>query len=86
MEPELRALGAAQRPGQCERVADLGSLRVAHALNFGNERKVELSADLFNVLGLEAPITYYENDNESFGKTMYHQAPRSLRLGARFFY
>ncbi|MCB9793953.1 MAG: TonB-dependent receptor [Alphaproteobacteria bacterium] len=61
-------------------------LRVAHALKIGDKREVEFTADVFNVLGLEAPITYYENDNESFGKTMYRQSPRSLRLGARFTY
>ena len=61
-------------------------LRVAHSIGLGNDREVEVSVDVFNVLDLQAPITYYENDNESFGLTMYRQSPRALRVGANFTY
>ncbi len=61
-------------------------LRVAHTLDLGHDRSAELSLDVFNVLDLEAPITYYENDNEMFGKTMYRQSPRAIRAGAKFTY
>jgi hypothetical protein len=61
-------------------------LRVAHRLDLGNSKAVELTADAFNILDFAKPVTYYQNDNELFGKTMFRQAPRSLRIGARFFY
>lgn len=61
-------------------------LRVAHEFEFRERIGLELSADVFNVLDLEAPITYYENDNESFGKVLYRQAPRSVRGGLKITY
>jgi len=57
--------------------------RVAHKLDFKNSRSVELMVDFFNLPGFQSPITYYENDNESFGLTMYRQAPRALRIGLK---
>ena len=61
-------------------------LRVAHEFEIGESKAIELSADIFNVLDFESPITYYENDNDLFGLTMYRQSPRSAQLGARFTY
>ncbi len=58
-------------------------VRVAHALNFPEGRSLEIGVDIFNVPDLQSPITYYENDNESFGKTLYRQAPRSFRAGIK---
>lgn len=61
-------------------------LRAAHAFKFGADKnkELEVTLDVFNVLGLAAPITYMENDIESFGMTLYRQAPRALRGGVRF--
>jgi len=61
-------------------------VRLAHRVQMGNDRNVEITADFFNLLDLQTPITYYQNDNELFGKTMFRQSPRSVRLGARFTY
>ncbi len=61
-------------------------LRLAHAFKFQDRYGLELSADVFNVLDLEGPTTYYENDNELFGLTMYRQSPRSVRVGMKFTY
>ncbi len=61
-------------------------LRAAHTFRFDRKRSLEVSVDAFNVLDLESPITYYENDNPMFGMTMYRQAPRSVRGGLKFVY
>ncbi|MBN1337226.1 MAG: TonB-dependent receptor [Deltaproteobacteria bacterium] len=61
-------------------------LRAAHSFRLGGKRSVEVSVDAFNVLDLESPITYYENDNPMFGLTMYRQSPRSVRAGLKFVY
>ncbi len=58
--------------------------RVGHRLALPNNQTVELNIDLFNLPDLRTPVTYYENDNESFGKTMFRQAPRSVRFGAKY--
>ncbi len=39
--------------------------------------------ELDNLPDLEAPITSYEDDNESFGATLFRQAPRALRAGLK---
>lgn len=61
-------------------------LRAAHKFDLGNDRAIEVTADVFNLFDFAKPNTYYQNDNELFGKTMFRQAPRSIRVGARFFY
>jgi hypothetical protein len=61
-------------------------LRVSHAFRLGPSKTVETSVDAFNVLDLETPITYYENDNELFGMVMYRQSPRSVRAGVKLTY
>jgi hypothetical protein len=60
--------------------------RVGHKVDIGSSMGAEVTLDLFNLPDLEAPITAYENDNESFGATFFRQAPRSVRLGAKFTY
>jgi len=60
--------------------------RVAYKHAFKDKRSVEASADVFNVLDLQSPINYYENDNAMFGMTMYRQEPRSVRGGLKFTY
>ncbi len=57
--------------------------RVAHTFDFGNERSVELSADVFNVLDWARAITYYENDDENFGLVLYRQDPRAVRVSLK---
>jgi hypothetical protein len=61
-------------------------IRVAHRIDFGTHQSVEVSLDMFNLPDLDTPITYYENDNESFGETLYRQAPRAFRAGLRYTY
>lgn len=60
--------------------------RVAHKVDLGNGRSVEGIIDLFNLPDLEGVVTRYENDNESFDKAMFRQAPRSARLGLKVTY
>ncbi len=57
--------------------------KIAHSLDFKNDRSLEVSVDLFNLPDAQTPIGYYENDNESFGKVLYRQSPRSLRAGVK---
>ena len=59
-------------------------IRVAHAFAFSETKNLEITADIFNLPGFEAPVTYMENDIDSFGLTLYRQAPRSVRLGMRY--
>lgn len=61
-------------------------VRAAHEFDLHNDRSVEFSVDIFNLPDFGAPITYYENDNSSFGLTMFRQEPRSARVGAKFTY
>ena len=61
-------------------------LRVAHAFAFAHARSLEISVDLFNVFDFETPITYYENDNDSFGLVLYRQEPRSIQAALKFTY
>lgn len=55
--------------------------RVAQKLVTEKDRELELSIDLFNLFDLKSPITYYQNDDENFGLTLYRQEPRSIRVG-----
>ena len=61
-------------------------VRAAHEFSFADRYGLEVSLDVFNILDLEQAITYYENDTDLFGMTMYRQAPRSIRAGMRFTY
>ncbi len=61
-------------------------LRVAHKFEFAHERALEISVDLFNLFDFETPITYYENDNDSFGLVLYRQEPRSIEAAVKFTY
>jgi hypothetical protein len=61
-------------------------LRAAHKLKLKGKRSLEVSVDVFNVLDLETPITYYENDDANFGLTLYRQAPRAIRGGIKYVY
>jgi len=60
--------------------------RVAHAFFWGRDRSAEVSLDVFNVFDFAQAVTYYENDDENFGLTLYRQEPRSVRTGLRFAY
>jgi len=60
--------------------------RIAQKIKFDENKSAELTVDLFNLPGLKAPITYYQNDAPGFGLTMFRQAPRSARIGLRFSY
>ncbi|MBW2257669.1 MAG: TonB-dependent receptor [Deltaproteobacteria bacterium] len=60
-------------------------LRLAQTIEFNDMQDLEISLDIFNVPGLETPVTYYANDVEGlFGKTFFRQAPRSMRLGVKY--
>ncbi len=41
--------------------------------------ELEITLDFFNLLDLQAPITYYENDDSMLGLTMFRQPPRSVQ-------
>lgn len=62
------------------------NLRVAQAIAFNDRQDLEISLDVFNVLDLATPVTYYENEGEAFGEVMYRQSPLAFRLGANFTY
>lgn len=59
---------------------------VGHKLDLHNDKSLELTLDIFNLFDFQAPITYYENDDQNFGLTMYRQEPRSIRAGLKFTY
>jgi hypothetical protein len=61
-------------------------VRVAHAIDLRRGRSLEATLDVFNLPGLQTPVTYYENDNASFGKVLYRQSPRAIRAGVKFTY
>jgi hypothetical protein len=58
--------------------------RLSHTFEFRKDSSLELTFDVFNLPGFFQSITYYENDSVGFGSTLYRQAPRSMRLGAKF--
>lgn len=58
-------------------------VRVSHALEFGEGRSVELGADVFNVVDFAQAISYYENDDENFGLTLFRQDPRWVRVSLK---
>lgn len=59
-------------------------VRVAHTFRLRGAQSVELSVDIFNVPDLGTPITYWENDTEAFGLTLFRQAPRGIRGGLKY--
>lgn len=66
-------------------------VRIAQKFKIREQQSIELTLDIFNLLGLQTPITYYENDTlqgtvNGFGATLYRQAPRSIRAGVKFRY
>lgn len=61
-------------------------VRVAHMIDFDEHKSLELSLDIFNMPGAQAPITYFENDTVGFGKTMFRQTPRGIRAGVKMRY
>lgn len=66
-------------------------LHADYALPFGGPRQLRLVVDVFNLFDRNEP-TDYDNYTESqflvanpdFGRVIAYQAPRSIRLGARF--
>ncbi|MBX2803691.1 MAG: TonB-dependent receptor [Myxococcales bacterium] len=62
-------------------------LRLAHEIGLGTEnRSLEATLDIFNVMDFITPITYFENDAPGFGLTLNRQAPRTIRAGLKFRY
>lgn len=59
-------------------------LRVGHRVKITDTQSIEVNVDIFNVPNLKTPVTYYENDNESFGLTMFRQTPTSIRAGVKY--
>lgn len=59
---------------------------VAESFKIDEHRSAEIAIDIFNILDLSEAVTYYENDNRSFGKVMYRQAPRSIRASLKLTY
>ena len=58
-------------------------IHLAQAIPIG-QTELELSIDIFNLLDLQAPITYYENDDPMFGLVRFRQAPRSVKASVHF--
>jgi hypothetical protein len=61
-------------------------LHLAENFKWGKAQSAEVAIDIFNVLDLSDPVTYYENDDENFGLTLYRQAPRSIRASLKVNY
>jgi hypothetical protein len=55
-------------------------ISISHAVSLGKSRTAVAGLDIFNPLDWDSPVTYYENNDENFGLTMYRQAPRALRF------
>jgi hypothetical protein len=51
-----------------------------------NERSVALTLEVFNLADFITPISYVENDNDTFGMVYYRQAPRSIQASLEFTY
>lgn len=60
--------------------------RIAGGYDLGHNRDMTLALDVFNLPDLDQAVTYYENDDESFGLTLYRQAPRSILASVEFTY
>ena len=61
-------------------------VHLAESFDIDEHRSAEISVDVFNILDLSEAVTYYENDNENFGKVMYRQEPRSIRASLKVTY
>jgi len=61
-------------------------MHFGEAFKMTDKQSAELAVDVFNILDLGQAITYYENDDENFGLTMYRQAPRSIRASLKVTY
>jgi hypothetical protein len=61
-------------------------VHLAHKLDFKRGRSAELVVNVYNVADFATPVTYYENDNASFGTVLYRQAPRSIEAGLKVTY
>ena len=51
-----------------------------------DKRSAEVAIDVFNILDLDGAVTYYENDDENFGLTLYRQEPRTVRASVKVNY
>ncbi|GDX81027.1 hypothetical protein LBMAG42_28380 [Deltaproteobacteria bacterium] len=58
----------------------------AEEFKIDEEHSAELAIDVFNILDLDGAVTYYENDDENFGLTLYRQEPRTLRASVKVNY
>ena len=61
-------------------------VRLAQAFKLDELRTLEVTLDVFNLPDTSTPITYYENDNDSFGLTLNRQEPRAIRAGMKLTY
>ena len=60
--------------------------RVAQKFQIGTDNDLEVGLDIFNVLDLETPVTYYENEGDNLGAVLYRQSPMAFRLGLNYTY
>jgi hypothetical protein len=64
------------------------NLRVGRDVALGQNRRVELAAEVFNLVNSDADQSFQSGGNQrysaNYGKTQLRQSPRSLRLSARF--
>lgn len=61
-------------------------LKLAAEYDMGNDRSVELGLQIFNLPDFITPVSYVENDTDTFGMTFYRQAPRSIEASLQFIY
>ncbi len=61
-------------------------IRLAHAVTFNEHQALEVSVDIFNVPNFDTPVTYYSNDDQNFGETLFRQSPRAIQAGLKFSY
>lgn len=61
-------------------------MKVAAEIPIREAQSVELALEIFNLPDFAQAVTYYENDDENFGLTLYRQAPRSVRASLQFNY
>lgn len=50
--------------------------RISHDVSLPHDRGLEFSLDVFNILDLDSPVTYYENDTDAFGLTLFRPSFR----------
>ncbi len=61
-------------------------LKLAAEIPIRETQSVEVALEVFNLPDFAQSISYYENDDENFGLTLYRQAPRSIRASLQFNY